>query len=251
MKVVIVEDEKLSADHLAVLLRKISPEIEIHAVLDTVKATVAFISKNREIDLLLLDIHLADGNGFELFSKTELDIPIIFTTAYDAYAIQAFKQNSIDYLLKPIMMHDLQFALTKYSKQKQGLEKNVIENFKKAYTQLNVKYKNRFLIKTGQTIDTIQTHDIHHFITHDSLTFLVTLKGVKYAIDYTLDNLASILQPTDFFRINRKVIININAIGKVAPYFNNRLSISSAYLEGESSIISRERVTDFKNWLDS
>jgi DNA-binding LytR/AlgR family response regulator len=251
MKVVIVEDEKLSADHLALLLNEISGEIQVLAVLDTVKATAEFIFKNKQIDLLLLDIHLADGNSFELFSKTEVDIPIIFTTAYDAYAIQAFKQNSIDYLLKPIMAHDLQFALIKYAKQKQALEKNVIENFKRAYTQWNAQYKTRFLIKSGQTIDTIPTHNIHHFVTSESLTFLITSKGVKHVIDYALDELESILQPKDFFRINRKVIININSVGKISPYFNNRLKIASGFLEGDSSVVSRERVTDFKKWLDN
>jgi DNA-binding LytR/AlgR family response regulator len=250
MKVIIIEDEKLSAEHLNLLLQKIDPTIEVIQYLDAVKTTVKAFQEGLSADLLFLDIHLADGNSFEIFSKIQIDIPIIFTTAYDNYAIQAFKQNSVDYLLKPISLTDLSFALEKFKKQQQTTDKQLIENITKAYQQLNKQYKTRFLVKSGQTIDTIQTADIHHFETQESLSFLVSTKGSRYAIDYTLDQLESTVSPKDFFRINRKIILHIKAIEKVNTYFNGRLSITSKSLQGDSNIVSRERVNDFKAWLE-
>lgn len=250
MKVVIVEDEKLSADHLSLLLHKIDDNIQVVKYLDTVKATVQAFKEGLQADLLFLDIHLADGNSFEIFSNIQIDVPIVFTTAYDHYAIQAFKQNSIDYLLKPVLLQDLKFALEKFKKQQQTTSKQLIENITTAYQQMNKQYKSRFLVKIGQTIDTIQTDDIHHFETQDSLSFLITDKGNRYPIDYTLDQLETMLQPKDFFRMNRKIIIHFKSIEKVNTYFNGRLSISAKRLEGDARIVSRERVGDFKQWLD-
>lgn len=251
MKVVIVEDEKLSAEHLCLLLQRIDSSIEVVRYLDTVKGTIKAFQEGLQADLLFLDIHLADGNSFEIFNKIQLDTPIIFTTAYDQYAIQAFKQNSIDYLLKPISLKDVQFALEKYKKQEQKPNKNLIENITTAYLQLNKPYKTRFLVKIGQSIATIKTDEIHHFETEESLSFLMTTKGSRYAIDYTLDQLENLLQPKDFFRINRKVILHIQSIEKVSTYFNSRLSIATKFLDGDARIVSRERVNDFKMWLDS
>jgi DNA-binding LytR/AlgR family response regulator len=251
MKVVIVEDEKLSAEHLSLLLHRIDNTIQVVHYLDSVKTTVKAFQEGLQADLLFLDIHLADGNSFEIFTKAQIDIPIIFTTAYDNYAIQAFKQNSVDYLLKPISLKELTFAIEKFKKQQTTTNKQLIENITSAYQQLNRQYKNRFLVKLGQSIDTIQTDDIHHFETQDSLSFLITNKGTRYAIDYTLEQLEAILQPKDFFRINRKVILHIKAIEKVNAYFNSRLAIQSKFLDGEAKIVSRERVNDFKQWLDS
>lgn len=251
MNVVIVEDEKLSAEHLSLLLQKIDTSIEVIKYTDTVKATVEALQTGLHADLIFLDIHLADGNSFEIFTKIQADIPIIFTTAYDNYAIQAFKQNSIDYLLKPIALAELKFAIEKFKKQQQTPNKQFMENITMAYQQLNKSYKNRFLVKIGQSIDTISTEDIHHFETEESLSFLVTNKGSRYAIDYTLDQLEKLLQPKDFFRINRKIIIHFNAIEKVSAYLNSRLSIVTIHLENEAKVVSRERVNDFKAWLDS
>ena len=251
MKVVLVEDEKPSAEHLALLLQRIDSTIEVVQYLDTVKATVKAFQEGIKADLLFLDIHLADGNSFEVFEKVQLDIPIIFTTAYDQYAIQAFKQNSIDYLLKPISLKDLQFALEKYKKQQQFANKQWIENVASAYQQLNKSYKTRFLVKIGQTIDSIQAELIHHFETQESLSFLVTTKGNRYPIDYTLDQLETMLQPKDFFRINRKIILHIQAIEKVNTYFNSRLSVAANFLDSDARIVSRDRVNDFKLWLDN
>jgi DNA-binding LytR/AlgR family response regulator len=250
MKVVIVEDEKLSAEHLALLLHRIDNTIEVVKYLDTVKGTTKAFQEGLKADLLFLDIHLADGNSFEVFHQIHIDIPIIFTTAYDQYAIQAFKQNSIDYLLKPISLKDLDFALEKYIKQEQKANKYLIENITNVYQKLNKQYKSRFLVKKGQTIESILTADIHHFETEDSISFLTTNKGSRYPIDYTLDQLEALLEPKYFFRINRKVILHIQSIEKVNTYFNSRLSIATKFLEDDARIVSRDRVNDFKMWLD-
>jgi DNA-binding LytR/AlgR family response regulator len=251
MKVVIVEDEKLSAEHLALLLHRIDSTIEVVKYLDTVKGTIKDFQEGLEADLIFLDIHLADGNSFEILNQLHIDIPIIFTTAYDQYAIQAFKQNSIDYLLKPISLKDLAFALDKYKKLEQKANKNLIENITIAYQQLNKEYKTRFLVKKGQMIESILTADIHHFETEESISFLTTNKGSRYPIDYTLDQLEILLGPKYFFRINRKVILHIQSIEKVNTYFNSRLSIATKFLDGDARIVSRDRVNDFKMWLDN
>lgn len=249
MKVVIIEDEKLSADHLSLLLRKIDAHIEVIKYIDTVKSTVKLFQEGLQCDLIFMDIHLADGNSFEVFNKIAIAAPIIFTTAYDNYAIQAFKQNSIDYLLKPISFKDVQFAMDKFNKQ-QIVNKQLLETFANMYKPLNESYKTRFMVKVGETIETVQTSEVHHFETKESLSFLVTNKGKKYIIESTLDQLEKILPPQDFFRINRKIIIHIEAIEKVRVHFNSRLFITAHTLEGDAQIVSRERVTEFKKWLN-
>jgi DNA-binding LytR/AlgR family response regulator len=251
MKVVIIEDEKLSAEHLTVLLQKIDSSIAVIQYFDTISTSVMAFKEGLHADLIFMDIHLADGNSFEIFDQTELETPVIFTTAYDNYAIQAFKQNSIDYLLKPIAIEDLQFAMDKYKKQQQSGNKDLVSSIASAYQQLNKEYKTRFLVKSGQTIDTISIEEIHHFETKESLSFIVTKKGNHHLIDYTLDQLETMLLPKNFFRINRKIILNINAIEKVSTYFNSRLSIATKFLDNEARIVSRDRVNDFKKWLDN
>lgn len=250
MRVVIIEDEKLSAEHLTLMLQKVDSNIEVVGYFDTVKGTLAAFKAELHTDLIFMDIHLADGNSFELFSQIKIEAPIIFTTAYDNYAIQAFKQNSIDYLLKPISLSDLQFALVKFKKQQRVTNQQLIENITSACQQLNKQYKSRFLVKAGTTIATILTEEIYCIETRESLSFLVTPKG-RYPIDYSLDELEPILHPNDFFRINRKVIANIKFIEKVESHFNGRLLVNTKFLEGDARIVSRERVNQFKLWLDN
>jgi len=251
MKVVIIEDEKLSADHLALLLHKIDSTIEVVCIIDTVKGSIKAFNEGLKADLLFVDIHLADGNSFEIFSEVSIQIPIIFTTAFDNYAIQAFKQNSIDYLLKPIALQDVKFALEKYKKHHQAPNQLLIDHISTAYQQLNKQYKSRFLVKVGTTIKTIATDDILFFETRESLSFITTIQGNHFPVDYTLDELEALLQPKDYFRINRKIIINIKSIEKVDTYFNSRLVVVNPLLEGDARIVSRERVNDFKDWLDN
>jgi len=250
MKVVIIEDEKPSARHLKNLLQNIDNTIEVIKYLDTVKSTIDYFKEDNHIDLIFLDIHLADGNSFEIFTIIPINTPIIFTTAFDNYAIQAFKQNSVDYLLKPIIEKELQFALEKYKKFKENDNSAIIEIIAKAYQNANKSYKSRFLVKKGQLLDYVASEEINHFETKDSLSYLITIKGNRYNIENTLDELEKLLDPKYFFRINRKIIIQIKSIQKISNYFNSRLVIISNYLESDSSIVSRERVIDFKQWLD-
>jgi len=250
MKVVIIEDEKLSAEHLALLLKKVDASIEIVKYIDTVKSTVKIFQDGLRCDLIFMDIHLADGNSFAVFDQIAIETPIIFTTAFDNYAIQAFKQNSIDYILKPVSFQDVQIALDKFNKQQQLNNENVIKNIASAFQQLTHQYKTRFIVKTGETIDSIPIEDIHHFETKESLTSLLTKNGKRYIVDYTLEELEALLQPQNFFRINRKIILHIQAIKKVKNYSNSRLIVSADRIQGDEQIVSRERVVEFKKWLD-
>lgn len=249
MKAIIIEDEKLSAEHLETLLKKIDPKIEVIARFDSIKKSVEEFNKGLSADLLFVDIHLADGLSFDIFSQTKISAPIIFTTAFDEYAIKAFKVNSIDYLLKPVGIDDLKNALEKFKHINSDRQTTIIENISQAYQNLNKQYKNRFMVKIGDTISSIKNEDIAYFISEDGAVLLIS-GSKRYVIDYTLDTLESMLSPDSFFRINRKVIMNIGAIKKVSSYFNSRLKISSDGLSDEEGIVSRERVNDFKQWLD-
>lgn len=249
MKVIIIEDEKLSAEHLGNLLTKIDSTIEILAEVDSVKKSIALFSKGTVADLLFVDVHLADGLSFEIFAKVEVNTPIIFTTAFDEYAIKAFKLNSVDYLLKPIGQEDLKGALSKFKKVRQPNNSSIVEDLAIAYKNSNKQYKNRFMVKMGEIITTIKIEEITHFVSEDGVVLLSTLSGKRFVVDYTLDHLESLISPESFFRINRKAIIHIDAVQKVSSYFNSRLKINHPQLE-EDGIVSRERVADFKKWLD-
>lgn len=250
MKAIIIEDEKLSAEHLIRLLNKIDNTIEIIAFFESVKKSVIAFEKGLQADVLFVDVHLADGLSFDIFSKMEISMPVIFTTAYDEYAIKAFKLNSIDYLLKPIAIADLETAINKLKKITHTANSRLIENLAHVYQNLNKKYKSRFMVKIGDNIVSVKTDDAYYFIAEDGITLLVNSGGKRYPVDYTLDELEGIVNPLLFFRINRKVIINVNSINKVSSYFNSRLKIISELLGDEISVVSRERVNDFKEWLN-
>jgi DNA-binding LytR/AlgR family response regulator len=249
MKVIIVEDEKLSAEHLSNMLARIDASIEVVKTFDTVKRTVEYLKTAPSIDLLFLDIHIADGLSFEIFDKLNVETPIIFTTAYSEYAVKAFKLNSIDYLLKPIDVDELLAAINKFSKlNKRGVSDS--ENILNTLTTIYKQNKSRFMVKMGDTISSIKSEEIAHFVAEDGIVLLVNTIGKRFSVDYTLDQLEPLLDPNSFFRINRKVILNINLIQKVNSYFNSRYKITSPFLNEEESIVSRERVNDFKIWLD-
>ncbi len=249
MNAIIIEDEKLSAEHLSNLLKRIDASINVIANFDSVKKSVEAFQKGIKADVVFVDVHLADGLSFEIFNKIQIDTPIIFTTAFDEYAIKAFKLNSVDYLLKPIGVDDLRVAIDKLKKISQS-HTSIVQDIANAYQNLNKQYKNRFIVKMGDSIVSIKTEDVFHFIAEDGITLLVTIAGKRYAVDYTLDQLTELVSPDLFFRINRKVLIAINAVQKVSSYFNSRLKINSDLLEDESAIVSRERVSEFKAWLD-
>lgn len=250
MKVIIIEDEMLSAEHLELLLKRIDPEISIIGIFDSVKKSITEFEKGLKADLLFVDIHLADGLSFEIFSKISIETPVIFTTAFDEYAIQAFKVNSIDYLLKPIGLSELQVAVDKFKKWNLVNQKSLLEQLSHLYSSFIKQYKTRFMVKMGDQIVSIKAEDILHFIAEDGIVLLMSKDVKRYPVDFTLDQIDEMLDPTVFFRINRKVIININAIQKVTSYFNSRLKVNAIQLSDDSAIVSRDRVSEFKMWLD-
>ncbi len=250
MKILIVEDEKLSAEHLSNLLSKIEPTFEIVHISESVKRTIAFLESGIKVDLIFMDVHLADGISFDIFEVVKETASIIFTTAFDEYAIKAFKVNSIDYLLKPIGRNELKEAIDKFktihSKQKvdrSGLMEDV-------YSIINRHYKNRFLVRSGEQIQSIPVEEISFLIAEDGIVILVNKQGKRFALDQSLDSLETLLDPEHFFRISRKIIIRFDAINKILPHLNSRLKISAEFLDDENSIVSRERVSEFKLWLD-
>ena len=249
MKAIIIEDEKLSAEHLCNLLKKIDPSIEVLETFDTIKKSTEAFNSGLKADLLFVDIHLADGLSFEIFNEVSTDIPIIFTTAYDEYAIRAFKLNSVDYLLKPIGREELEGALAKFRKFSRNDYSIMLDHIVQAYQTMNKQYKNRFMVRMGENIVSVKKEKIAHFIFEDGIVILATNTNHLYAVDFTLDQLETMLDPAEFFRINRKAIININSIQKTGTYFNSRLKITSSWLSDENSIVSREKVKAFKEWL--
>lgn len=249
MNVILIEDEKLSADHLEKLLLELRPEIRVIARFDTVKASVAAFEKGIQASLLFMDIHLADGNSFDIFNQVSIQTPVIFTTAYNDYAIRAFKVNSVDYLLKPIARNDLKAALDKFSAQ-QLMPAQFLQEISRNWLQPQRMYKSRFMVRSGQNLISIQTQEVHHFQTQESITFLVDELGKRYPIDYTLDDLEEIVQPENFFRINRKTILNINTVKRISTHLNGRLFVQADHLDGDFAVVSRERVSGFKEWLD-
>ena len=249
MNAIIIEDEKLSAEYLANLLKRVDKNINVIHTFDSVKSAVVAFENGVKADVLFLDIHLADGLSFDIFSKVNIETPVIFTTAYDEYAIKAFKFNSIDYLLKPIGLSDLTIAVEKLKKLNQ--EPSVIfKNISQVYENMQKQHKNRFMVKMGDNLVSVKVEDAAYFIAEDGIVLLATKNEKRYPIDYPLDQLEPFLDPTSFFRMNRKVIVNINAIQKINTYFNSRLKIVSYSLNEDDAIVSRDRVQDFKAWLD-
>jgi len=194
-----------------------------------------------------MGIQLSDGLSFDIFNQTQVNKPVIFVTAFDEYAIDAFKVNSIDYILKPLTFTDVSKALTKFKNLKNYLPTH-IEQAKKAFVQKN--YKDRFLVRMGNHIHSIKTNDIALFFAEGRTVFLVTQDSKKYILDYKLEDLSNVLQPKDFFRTNRTFILNLNAINDVIMYSNSRLKIVTKVGTEKDIIVSRDRVSDFKKWFE-
>lgn len=254
MKVLILEDETLSAERASQLLLEYDPDIEVADVLESVEEAAAWLGRNPEPDLMLLDIHLADGLCFDLFDNTTVKSPVIFTTAYDQYALQAFKINSIDYLLKPLDKDDLTRALDKYHSLRSD-QRNVsaldIEKLRSTIQQLTKKYKTRFLVRFADTIHFKNIDEVAYFYADDKVVFLVTTEGKKYLIDSNLETLEDLLDPALFFRINRKVIARIESIQKVKTLLSNRLQVFLKPAFDQDVFVSKYRSHDFRCWLDN
>lgn len=250
MKILIVEDEKLSAEHLILLLSKLEPSFEVIHVSESVKRTIAFLESGIKVDLIFMDIHLADGISFDIFEKVKNTAPIIFTTAFDEYAIKAFKVNSIDYLLKPVGKIELHEAIEKFRLLRGAANPDQALKIEDAYGIINRRFKNRFMVRSGEQIHSVPVEDISFLIAEDGIVLLVTKEGKRFALDQSLDTLEVLFDPNAFFRISRKVIICYDSITKIVPHLNSRLKITAKYLNEDDGVVSRERAGEFKQWLD-
>lgn len=246
-----LEDEEPAAKRLQKLLKELNEPVEILAVIDSISTAKEWLQKNPQPDLMLVDIHLADGISLELFKQVELNCPIIFTTAYDEYALKAFKLNSIDYLLKPIKKDELQAAIEKFKKQKAKEQPALnMSQLMEAVTHSNIeKYRDRFVIRYGEHIKTIETKDAAYFYTEARANFLVTTDTKRYVVDFNLDQLESMLDPTKFFRINRQFIISLQSIDEMTAWTKARVLIKLKPPTKIETIVSTERSPDFKKWL--
>lgn len=250
MKVLIVEDEVAAARRLAKMLQSIAPESELLAITDSISSTVNWLKENGEPELMLMDIHLADGSSFRVFDKVKVKCPIIFTTAYDQYAIQAFKVNSIDYLLKPIKESELAFSLSKF-KEKSIASSNI--DLEKLINELRKpleNYQQRFVVQFADKLKSIDVSSIAYFTALEKSVYLITDDNHRYAIDYTLEKLEEVLNPKVFYRINRKFIVNISAIKGMYTYSKSRVKIELRPDPETDVIVSSERSSGFKDWLN-
>ena len=251
MNVIIIEDEKPSARRLERMLER--QQVTVNTMLHSVAEAVEWFQNNPLPDLIFLDIQLSDGLSFEIFDAVEVKSAIIFTTAFDEYALQAFKLNSIDYLLKPIDEDELATAVTKYQErmpQQQNVQLN-FDDIKKLLTNpVEREYKKRFTTKIGQHIKMIPVDEIECFYSENKGTYAHTYEGRDYLLDTTLEQLEDELSPEVFFRINRKFYVNINGIKDIISYTNSRLQLKLQSYKEEEVIVARERVRDFKLWLE-
>jgi two-component system response regulator LytT len=247
MKYLIVEDERFAYEELKRMMTSLRPGYSLEKRTKTVIDTIGFL-KTSVVDLILLDIRLADGNCFEIFNHIEVATPVIFTTAYDEHAIKAFKLNSIDYLLKPFDEKELEAALTKFENFfRNHSYKADPKNFEQI---LSFKTKNRFLISKGDNYHYIETADIAHFYSEEGVVFLHTFQNKRYIINYTLDQLEQQLDSRLFFRVSRNCIGHVKAIENVAKYFNSRLKLTFLPVCPHEVLVSRVRVPDFLKWMD-
>lgn len=248
MTILIVEDEKPAATRLVNMLKKAEPDAVITGITDGVESTLNFLDQHPEPDLVFMDIHLADGSGLEIFRHHSFaGSGVIFSTAYDQYAIEAFKLNAVYYLLKPIKQDELELALSRF-KENKGKK----SDYKEIVNRLLSKQGNdkRFLIRMGQSLRLVHQSDIAFFYTSDKITFMMTREGRKYPVDYTLENLELIIDSTKFFRINRQYIINIDAIQHMHSHTKARVRIDLLPVAHEEVIVSTEKSPLFKKWLE-
>jgi DNA-binding LytR/AlgR family response regulator len=254
MKVVIIEDEAFAALRLKKMILEFNPDIEILAELESVAESVKWFKSNPEPDLIFLDIHLEDDLSFAIFDQVNISSPVIFTTAFDEYAIKAFKLKSIDYLLKPIVHEELAAALKKYEQfsglQTKSVDLQLLYNL---ITDKDKKYRERFSFSIGTKIKMVDVNDIAYFFVMDKGVFLRTNQGSTINVDFTLDKLEEMLNPASFFRINRKYLINIASIGNMVAYSRGRVKVElKPKADAEfDTIVSIDRSGDFKKWLNN
>uniref|UniRef100_UPI0040480766 LytR/AlgR family response regulator transcription factor n=1 Tax=Roseivirga sp. TaxID=1964215 RepID=UPI0040480766 len=257
MKVFIIEDEIPAAEKMQRFLKRYDESIEILGQAMSVRQSVNWLNENHEVDLLFMDIQLTDGLSFDIFKDVKVEIPVIFTTAYNEYAIEAFKANGIDYLLKPITFEALSESIDKFKNLKSRLSETSqapiapIIDLQAALQLLSKReYKNRFMVKIGEHIRSVTTDNISLFYAEGRNAYIVTNEGKRLIIDYKLETLEEMLDPKKFFRVNRTFVLEINAIKDVLVYSNSRLKVMLNLNFDKEIIVNRERVNDFKIWFD-
>ncbi|MBB6610802.1 response regulator transcription factor [Pontibacter sp. Tf4] len=252
MDVLIIEDEAAAAGRISKMLQQLDPTVRVLEVTDSIESTLGWLGKHPHPDLILSDIHLADGSSFEIFRQTIVEAPVIFTTAYDQYAIDAFKLNSIDYLLKPVKLQELAQSLEKYRKLNQKRVAPAVDYsmlLQALQPQAKPAFQKRLVIKFGQHLKTVEIADAAYFYTQERITQVCTFDGKRLPIDQNLDEVEEILDPAQFFRINRQFIINIKAIDAMYSYSKARVKIELQPAFPYETIVSTERAGAFKQWL--
>jgi DNA-binding LytR/AlgR family response regulator len=253
MKVIIVEDEHLTAERIRTLLNKIDPEILVLSVIDSVSKAVEWFGQHESPDLVFMDIQLADGISFDIFDRVAIQAPVIFITAYQEYAIRAFKVNSVDYLLKPIAENDLMAALDKYKSLYQSelrppeIGRDLLASIRQ---MISKPYKSRFMVKVGDRIKSVDVEHILFFYSQQKGTFIHTNENRNYAVDFTLDKLTEVLDPALFHRINRRYLCSHRAIVELIALSGSKLKVRLQNSEDDQIYISRDRLASFKEWLD-
>ena len=248
-KVIIIEDEPPASKRLQSMLSVCKYPLEVVEILDSVEDSVTYLERFKDYDLLFMDVQLGDGLSFDIFNSVTIEKPIIFTTAYDDYTLQAFKVNSIDYLLKPIDQEDLDMALDKFSRQNGSATgtfdlKFLTDSLKKPT------YKQRFLVKKGKQLLVVPSDEIAYFYSEDGYTLMGHKNGSKHIVDLTIDQLCEVMDPGSFYRINRKMLVCLSSIVEIHEYFNSRLKMELAPNPSFEVIVSRDRVKAFKLWLN-
>jgi DNA-binding LytR/AlgR family response regulator len=252
MTVVIIEDETLAAERLTRFVKEYDAGIEIKAYLDTIKGAVAWFEENGSPDLVLLDIELGDGKSFDIFKEVEVKSHIIFVTAFNEYAIQAFKYNSIDYLLKPLVKEELFFALDKYKAHTSSIKPvDLTALIEQLQPKTEKDFKTRFLVKKGSRFFSIEAKNVAHVYTRERVHYIKTFDGADYIIENNLDVLEQQLPPDTFFRVNRQFIVNYTSVKEVITWFDGKLKLIINPASYEEIIISRLKAGDFKDWLNS
>jgi DNA-binding LytR/AlgR family response regulator len=252
MTILIIEDEPQAANRLETLILAARPGFSIVGKLDSIRRAVAWLTVNPAPDIVFMDIQLADGLSFEIFTQVTVTSPVIFTTAYNEYALKAFKVNSIDYLLKPVAEDELNAAFKKFDSlvRQPASEGKLMESIEYAMQMLTKKYKERFILKVGEHLKSVEVKDILFFYSLDKATFAHTADGRKHILDFTLDQLEGLLNPDRFFRINRKYIVASDAIQDMISHTNSRLKLVLKNSDDNDIVVARERVQPFKEWLD-
>ena len=252
MNVLIIEDEPLAAQRLETLVADIKPDSSILARIDSVKKSVQWFKNNPAPDLVLMDIQLADGISFQIFEQCEVNAPVIFTTAYDEYALKAFKVNSIDYILKPVDKADLANGLRKLESLKgvQPSQQQLMQSITQAMQMLTRKFKERFVIKVGEHLKTLETKNVLYFFSQEKTTFCHSTDSRNYILDYTLEQLETLVDPAEYFRVSRKYLVRGDSIQDIISYTNSRLRLVLRDSQDNDIIVARERVQDFRLWLD-